>query len=137
MSKDRSNRFTWGEGDVEHHGPKVQEIVWKKVGNIPESFRKVCVVEMFVAVNTHTNEVFAGVNKMEPHIDGISAAPFYVATYTTKKSVLSGLGESSNHDTFEECLAECNKIIASSEIVGHKQSDEKIAALMLEDCDVA
>lgn len=136
MSKDRSDRFTWGEGDVEHHSPKVQEIKWMKVGNIPVPFRENYVTEMFLAVNVDTKEIFAGIHRLAPMHNGVPACdPFWCLTYTTDEDLNKpDAAVALNLETFEECLKEGNDAIAKNKIFPHSQKN--MDTLMLEDFDV-
>lgn len=121
MTEDRSDKFTWGDGDVEHH--RVDEVVWKHVTNIPEGFRNAGSTDMYLAVNMRAQDVYAGVSTIVRH-----GTKFHVVTYTTKEDSFA-----EPYDTLAEAFAAANAAMSNGLAIACKRRDEDFSALGLED----
>lgn len=124
-----SNKFTWGEGDVEHHGfqTKTGEIKWMKVGFIPDEFRQHGVVEMHVAINADTSEVFAGIHRL----DRENLKPYALTYIPTGSEPVASVGI--QFDSFEEAMKSANALLSEDGIEPHIVSPDRLSRLMLEE----
>lgn len=121
MAEDRSDKFTWGDGDLEHHGV-VDEVVWKHVTNIPESFQKAGSTDMYLAVNMRAQEAYAGISTIVRF-----GTTFHVVTYTTKEDSFA-----EPYDTLGEAFAAANAVMSNGRAIACKRRDEDLSVLGLE-----
>jgi hypothetical protein len=122
MAEDRSDKFTWGDGDVEHHGV-VDEVVWKHVTSVPPLYKEAGSTDMHVAVNMRTKEAYAGVSTVEVH-----GTKFYVVSYTSKEKSFA-----EPYNTMDEAMAAANAVISNGVAIACQRRDSYFFALGLED----